>query len=142
MSLRIVAAILFISVCVGACTRTPSNNSTQSTDNSSNFKGLYIYHEFRKNTALEDFMKSQPESSVDVLEKADLNTYVIGIVNVFYKPTADNSPHPKFESKFSTKEGTYITKNWGIAKENSSGKYRAVFILPDNIVKGETHMVD
>jgi len=110
----------------------------------SSVDGFEITHKLHRNVQLEAFLKTLPSGSVDHVDINDSRPYLIAVVEVTSKPGSDGKqekPSPQaFQTIFHGKDE--LVKKWEPAKGNKSGRWSAVFVLPDSISRAETSLVD
>jgi hypothetical protein len=108
--------------------------------------GLEVTHVFHRGVELAPFLKTLPSGSVDHIGVNDSSPYLIAVVTAVAKGEAEGAPMKRppraFRTTFRGKDGQQLIKKWGPAAGNKSGKWAAVFVLPDSFDKAETTLLD
>lgn len=148
-ALRITIVLLACSFALASCDRSPSGSTPATSARQpevtvSTVDGLEITQTFHREVDLGAFLKTLPSGSVDVLDTTDDQPHVIAVVEVKQAASAGQAPATTphgFQTVFRGKGDTPVTKQWTPAAGNTSNTWRAVFVLPDSIEKGETRLI-
>ena len=140
---------------VGA--RLPSANSTAATTRPpesitvSTVGSFEVTHTVHRDTDLDSFSKTMPPASADYFEVSEFPAYVSGapyviaVVEVRLRTTSANArlaARPRLiETTFKGSGIAPLVRRWPPVEENHSGRWTAVFVLPDSFREGETRLV-